>query len=58
MLENYLNGEKGVQINALMAGVAWNFKKMTEKLKEKIIWLFFQIFFLKKQQPLILKIGS
>jgi IS5 family transposase len=58
MLENYLNGEKGVQINALMAGAAWNFKKMIEKLKEKIIWLFFQLFFQKKLQPLILKIGS
>jgi IS5 family transposase len=45
MLENYLNGEKGVQINALMAGAAWNFKKMIEKLKKKIIWLFFQLFF-------------
>jgi IS5 family transposase len=56
MLENYLNGEKGVQMNALMAGAAWNFKKMMEKLKEKIIWLFFQLFFQKKLQPLILKI--
>jgi IS5 family transposase len=41
MLENYLNGEKGVQINAWMAGAAWNFKKMMEKLKEKMLWLFF-----------------
>ncbi|MDR2805454.1 MAG: hypothetical protein LBB85_07410 [Dysgonamonadaceae bacterium] len=56
MLENYLNGEKGVQINALLAGAAWNFKKMMEKLKEKIIWLIVQLFFLKKLQPLILKI--
>jgi IS5 family transposase len=54
MLENYLNGEKGVQMNALMAGAACNVKKMIEKLKEKIIWLFFQ----KKLQPLILKIGG
>jgi hypothetical protein len=54
MLENYLNGEKGVQINALMAGAAWNFKKMMEKLKAKTIWLFDS--FLKKLQPLILKI--
>jgi IS5 family transposase len=41
MLENYLNGEKGVRINAWMAGAAWNFKKMMEKLKEKMLWLFF-----------------
>jgi hypothetical protein len=58
MLENYLNGEKGVQINALLAGAAWNFKKMIEKLKEKMFWLFFQLLFRKKLQPPILKIGS
>jgi IS5 family transposase len=56
MLENYLGGEKGIQINALMAGAAWNLKKMMEKLKEKILWLIFQLFFPKKLQPLILKI--
>jgi hypothetical protein len=26
--------------------------------KEKMFWLFFQLFFLKKLQPLILKIGG
>jgi IS5 family transposase len=57
MLENYLGGEKGIHINALMAGAAWNLKKMMEKLKEKILWLIFQLFFQKKLQPLILKIG-
>jgi hypothetical protein len=56
MLENYLGGEKGVQINALTAGAAWSLKKMMEKLKEKTLWLFFQLFFPKKLQPLILKI--
>ncbi|MDR2474848.1 MAG: hypothetical protein LBD45_03230 [Bacteroidales bacterium] len=40
--ENYLWGEKGVQINALMAGTAWNLKKMMKKLKEKIRWLIFR----------------
>jgi hypothetical protein len=58
MLENDLNGKKGVRINALMAGAAWNFKKMIEKLKEKILWLFFQLFFRKKLQPLSLKTGG
>jgi hypothetical protein len=58
MLENYLNGEKGVQINALMAGAAWNFKKMIEKLKEKMFCLIVQLFFQKKLRPLILKIGG
>jgi IS5 family transposase len=37
MQQNYLHGEKGVQINALMAATAWNLKKMMEKLKE-IFW--------------------
>jgi hypothetical protein len=54
MPENDLKGEKGVQINTWMAGAAWNFKKMMEKLKEKMLWLSFQ----KKSQPLILKIGG
>jgi hypothetical protein len=31
-----LCGEKGMQINALMATPAWNMKKMVGKLKEKI----------------------
>ncbi|MDR2814381.1 MAG: hypothetical protein LBB79_06985 [Prevotellaceae bacterium] len=56
MLENYLGEEKGVQINALTAGAAWNLKKIMEKLKEKILWLIFQLFFQRKLQPLILKI--
>jgi IS5 family transposase len=51
MLENYLGGEKGVQINALMAGAAWNLKKMMEKLKEKILWLIFQLFSEKITTP-------
>jgi IS5 family transposase len=53
MLENYLGGEKDLQTNALMAGAAWNLKKMVEKLKEKILWRIFQLFFQKKLQPLI-----
>jgi hypothetical protein len=51
MLENYLGGEKGIQINALTAGAAWGFEKMMEKLKKKIFGLFFQLFFPKKLQP-------
>ena len=58
MLENYLNGELGVQINALMAGVAWNFKKKMEELKEKVLWLIYQLFISKKTNPLfVLKRG-
>lgn len=31
MEQNYLSGEKGIQINAYMAATAWNLKKMMEK---------------------------
>ncbi len=39
MEQNYLWGEKGIQINAYMAATAWNLKKMMERLKE--IFLYF-----------------
>jgi IS5 family transposase len=45
MAQNYLGGEKGVEINALMAACAWNLKKMMEKLKEKLRLFIFQLFF-------------
>ena len=45
MLQNYLWGEAGIQINALMAATAWNMKKMMEKLKEKILCLIFRLLF-------------
>jgi IS5 family transposase len=45
MQQNYLWGENGVQINALMAGAAWNLKKMMEKLKEEFLKFIFQLFF-------------
>ena len=47
MQQNYLWGEKGTQINALMAAMAWNFKKMTEKLKDKALQIIFRLFFPK-----------
>jgi len=47
MQENYLWGEKGVQINALLSATAWNLKKMMEKLKEKILQIIFRLFFCK-----------
>lgn len=40
MAQNYLHGEQGIQINALMAACAWNLKKMMEKLREKLNRLF------------------
>jgi IS5 family transposase len=51
--ENYLWGEKGVQINALLAGTAWNLKKMMEKLKEKMLWLIFKFICGRKFLPAV-----
>lgn len=42
MAQNYYLGEKGPQINALLAATGWNLKKMMELLKEKIIFHFFR----------------
>ena len=47
MQQNYLWGEKGIQINALMAATAWNLKKLMEVLTEKFLQYFFRIFFPK-----------
>jgi IS5 family transposase len=44
MLENYLLGEKGVQINALLAGTAWNLKKMMKSSKKKFFGSFSKSF--------------
>jgi IS5 family transposase len=44
MQQNYLWGEKGVQINAFMAATAWNLKKLMEKLKDFFYNLFFAVF--------------
>jgi IS5 family transposase len=44
MAQNYLWGEKGIQINALMAATAWNLKKYMELLVEKSKRLFMSIF--------------
>jgi IS5 family transposase len=45
MQQNYLLGEKGVQINAFMAATAWNLKKMMEILKESFLQFIFRLFF-------------
>ena len=47
MQQNNLWGEKGIQINALMAATAWNFKKMMEELKKNFLQLLFRFFFSK-----------
>ncbi len=46
MEQNYLSGEKGIQINAYMAATAWNLKKMMEKLKEIFLYDYPQLFLL------------
>ena len=45
MEQNYLWGEKGIQINAMMAATAWNLKRMPEKLKKEFLFFVFKIFF-------------
>ncbi len=45
MEQNYLWGEKGIQINAYLAATAWNLKKMMERLKEKFLYFILHWFF-------------
>ena len=45
MNQNYLLGEKGIQINAYMAATAWNLKKMMEKLMKKFLYFIFRRLF-------------
>lgn len=49
MSQNYLSGEKGIQINAYMATTAWNLKKMMIKLKEKLLSIIFYWFLYKRK---------
>lgn len=42
MEQNFLLGEKGIQINAFMAATAWNLKKMMQKLKEEFLRFIFR----------------
>jgi transposase, IS5 family len=45
MAQNYLLGEKGIQINAFMAAAAWNLKKMMQKLKDEFLRFIFRMLF-------------
>jgi IS5 family transposase len=45
MEQNYLLGEKGIQINAFMAATAWNLMKMMKKLKKEFLRLIFSLLF-------------
>jgi IS5 family transposase len=45
MGQNYLSGEQGIQINALMAATAWNLKKLMEILRENFEQFISRLFF-------------
>jgi IS5 family transposase len=45
MEQNYLHGEAGIQINALMSCAAWNLKKLMEILSEQAARLFARFFY-------------
>lgn len=40
---NFLKGQAGDAINFIMAATGFNFRKLMKKLKENIIWLYFEI---------------
>lgn len=42
MEQNCFMGEKGIQINALLAASTWNLEKMTGKLKEDFLCFIFR----------------
>jgi len=47
MGQNYLHGEASPKINALLAATGWNMKKMMQKLKAEMLWLYFELKFLR-----------
>jgi len=48
MLRNYLKGAIGNQLNTILAGTGFNLKKMLNRIKEQILFIFFQtLFFIK-----------
>ena len=42
MLRNYLKGAIGNQINTILAGTGFNLKKMLNRIKEQILFAFFE----------------
>ena len=44
MAQNYLGGEAGIQINALLSCTAWNLKKLMAVLREQAARLFGRFF--------------
>jgi IS5 family transposase len=44
MGQNYLNGKNSPRINAMLAATGWNLKKLMEKLKQELFYLYFLVF--------------
>ena len=42
MLRNYLKGANGDQLNTILAGTGFNLKKMLNRIKEQILFVFFE----------------
>lgn len=43
MIKNYLKGVTGDVINANLAAAGYNLKGLLRKIKEKVLWLLFEI---------------
>ena len=57
MGQNYLHGKESSQINAFLAAVGWNFKKMMDQLEKEIYFLLNWIFnFIFLRYKLIVKV--
>ncbi len=41
MAQNYYHGRSSPKINAMMAAIGWNFKKLMEKLKKELLQIYF-----------------
>jgi len=44
MAQNYLHGRSSPRMNAMLAATGWNLKKMMEKLKQEVLYLYTLIF--------------
>lgn len=51
MAQNYLHGRRSPRMNAMLAATGWNLKKMMEKLKHELLFLYI-VLFTKKYQPI------
>jgi hypothetical protein len=48
MLRNFLKGANGNQLNTILAGMGFNLKKMLNRIKKQILFIFFGILNLMK----------